>query len=366
MLVVWAIRRDQDVLLDPACGDGEFLALHHPSVGVELDSDCVASSHIRAPKASIYHSDFFQWASTTTARFDAAAGNPPFIRYQRFSGKTRLLALDLANKLGVRLSGLASSWAPFLVVTGALLKPGGRMAFVVPAEIGHAPYSIPVIQYLCSHFELVRVVAVRKSIFSDLSEGAWLLLADGYGGAAKRIELAICDDLSECRFDEMAWKPISLTSWEDAGFRLRKFLISDEGLSLYRSICSREGVSRLGDLANTGIGYVSGANDYFHLKPSEVKRYGIPNRFVVPAIRRSRQLPVGSVSTEVVDQWIVSDLPIMLLRLTRAQRLTSGVKSYLNIGIARNVQSRYKCRNRDPRWFPARRYLSYTSSHIRI
>ncbi len=350
MLVRWAIRSERDLLLDPACGDGQFITLHGTSVGVELDSSCVRASRARAPHALVYQADFFEWASTTSDRFDAAAGNPPFIRYQKFSGKTRLLSRELAKRIGVQLSGLASSWASFLVVTGSLLKPGGRMAFVVPAEIGHAPYSVPVIEFLCSHFDRLRIVAVRRNIFSHLSEGAWLLLADGYGGRTTSIDLSICDEISMCRLDAVPQKRVPVSSWEKAGFRLRKFLINDEGLSLYESIASMPGVNRLGDVATTGIGYVSGANDFFHLRPSDVKHYGIPSRFVVPAIRRSRQLPKDSVSQEAVDRWIVSDEPIMLLRLKRAHPLTSEVMSYLNLGAALNIQGRYKCRNRDP-WY---------------
>jgi adenine-specific DNA-methyltransferase len=34
----------------------------------------------------------------------------------------------------------------FLVTTASLLKQGGRLAFVVPAEIGHAPYAAPLVE----------------------------------------------------------------------------------------------------------------------------------------------------------------------------------------------------------------------------
>jgi adenine-specific DNA-methyltransferase len=72
-------------------------------------------------------------------RFECAAGNPPFIRYQHFNGATRARALELCGRLGASFTGLASSWAPFIAAAAGLLKPGGRLAFVVPAEIGHAP-----------------------------------------------------------------------------------------------------------------------------------------------------------------------------------------------------------------------------------
>jgi hypothetical protein len=74
--------------------------------------------------ALVHEGDFFAWAGETAERFDCAAGNPPFIRYQTFKGITRARALDLCARHGADFSGLASSWAPFLVATATLLKPG--------------------------------------------------------------------------------------------------------------------------------------------------------------------------------------------------------------------------------------------------
>ena len=142
-LLAWALRHEGDRLLDPSCGDGRFIAGHRNAVGIEQDQETTRIAIARAPWALVHVCDFFAWAAETTERFECAAGNPPFIRYQVFKGVTRLRALTLCNRLGADFSGFASSWAPFLVATAGLLKPGGRMAFVVPAEIGHAPYAAP-------------------------------------------------------------------------------------------------------------------------------------------------------------------------------------------------------------------------------
>ena len=38
------------------------------------------------------------------------------------------------------------------------------MAFVVPAEIGHAPYAAPLLDYLVAHFGVVHVIAIREKL----------------------------------------------------------------------------------------------------------------------------------------------------------------------------------------------------------
>src|SRR5207302_6077757 len=134
-LLRWAVRNDSDRLLDPSCGDGRFIAGHRNAVGIEQDLEAAHIAMRRAPWAQIYENEFFSWASESNDRFDCAAGNPPFIRYQTFTGDIRQAALGLCRRLGADFSSLTSSWAPFLVATAGLLKRGGRMAFVVPAEI---------------------------------------------------------------------------------------------------------------------------------------------------------------------------------------------------------------------------------------
>jgi adenine-specific DNA methylase len=185
-LLSWAIRCPEDRLLDPSCGDGRFIRGHRNSVGIEQDPRAAAHAMEVAPWALVHEGDFFAWASNTEERFDCTAGNPPFIRYQTFKGPVRERALNLCAKLGVAFSGLASSWAPYLVATASLLRPGGRMSFVVPAEIGHAPYASPLLEYLVDHFETVQIVAVRDKLFPDLSEDCWLLHAEGFADRISR------------------------------------------------------------------------------------------------------------------------------------------------------------------------------------
>jgi hypothetical protein len=89
-LVRWVVREPGDRLLDPACGDGRFLAAHRNSVGVECDVASVVAATQRTRASMIHVADFFTWAGQCRERFDCAAGNPPFIRYQHFACASHL------------------------------------------------------------------------------------------------------------------------------------------------------------------------------------------------------------------------------------------------------------------------------------
>ena len=140
----WAAREDSDTLLDPSCGDGRFIARHANSVGVERDGAAAAVAGQRAPCAELHRADFFSWAEQTTRRFDCAAGNPPFIRYQTFKGEVRRRALRPLRRAWRAVSQPSlSPGRPSWSLPQACFEAGGRMAFVVPASIGHAPYAAP-------------------------------------------------------------------------------------------------------------------------------------------------------------------------------------------------------------------------------
>ena len=348
-LVSWVRERGPSgPVLDPSCGDGRFLTGLEDAVGVDVDPVAAAQASRRVD-GEIVTADFFEWAPEANRRFAAVVGNPPFIRYQRFSGQARRRALDYCAAQGVRLSGLCSSWAPFVVAASSLLKRGGRLAFVVPAEIGHAVYARDVVRYLLRSFERVEVIAVREKLFPDLSEDCWLLRASGFGGRADAIHFVRLDAL---RTDDGAWafESVSVDELDRWGFRLRALLVHSAIRTAYLDIAVHAAASRLGNLARIGIGYVTGANDFFHLRPSRVHALGIPRKLLRVSVRSNRDLAVDDVDDDLVRSWLVRDRPVLLLNLAGKTDLPPSVEAYLDSDAGQAARQSYKCRNRQP-WF---------------
>ena len=349
-LVRWATKDSETaVLLDPSCGDGRFIERRTGAVGVDVDRKAAAIASDRCPRATIVNGDFFQWAHAAPPRFDAVAGNPPFIRYQRFAGEERERALEYCASRGVALSALSSSWAFFVIAASSLLKPGGRLAFVVPCEIGYAVYARPVLRYLLASFARVELLAPRTKLFPELSEECWLLRCDGYSGSAHSLCLK-----EALRFEgtETKWesKTISLNELEAEAWRIRPFLLPRKVRQLYETLKFDECVHQLGDLADVGIGYVSGANQFFHLRPSRATELGIPSRFLRPTVRSNRDLNTDDVNAGVVRRWLAADRAALLLNLPANAQLPSAVGRYLDTAAARAAKLGYKCRGRNP-WY---------------
>ena len=374
MLVRWAVRSPDDVLLDPSCGDGRFLAQHGNSVGVERDAGAANAARQRVPLARVANEEFFAWAERTRRggeRFDCVAGNPPFIRYQRFNGDVRRRALALCSELGVKFSGLSASWAPFLVAAASLLRTGGRMAFVVPAAIGHAPYAGPLLEFLVAHFRKVRVVAVRRKLFPRLAEDCWLLFADGFGGATDEIGFAAVETL---RCHDAPPRPcirIDVAEWRSAWRRrLRPYLLAPKARALYLAAadaadhrrsaeakastgiqtCAGAAPARFGTLADIGLGYVTGANGFFHLTPSAARHARIPERLLQSTVRSARVLPQPELTADHVDRWRRDDEPMLLLRIPKTAAVPARLRHYLDSAAGRHARQAYKCRHRTP-WY---------------
>src|SRR5207248_6389960 len=138
--------------------------------------------------------------------------------------------------------------------------------------------------------------------------------------------------------------------WESAGERLRPFLFPKRGLEIYQNVAASKSVRRFGELASASIGYVTGANDFFHLRPSEAKRWGITWHYLKVSVRKSEQLNSDAVDFADVERWMAKDEPVLLLDLGNAQKIPTTVSDYLNTTSATKAKKTYKCRTRDP-WY---------------
>lgn len=349
-LLTWALAAPGARVLDPGFGGGVFLraalARLGGSVGsvtgVELDGEAYVrvQAELAAAGAALdlYCADFFALTPQELGVFDAVVGNPPFIRAARLTAESRARALARAAAQGVRLSKAASAWAPFVVHAGAFVKPGGRLAMVVPAELGHAAYARPVLAYLTRSFAEVTLLFPRRRLFPALDQETLLLLAAGRGEASRTLGIAVG-----------WWPPSALplrrwNGWQRGG-RLAGALLPQRVSALYQTLAAHPEVKRLGALAEVGIGYVSGANRFFHLSPDDAVRWGLPPEVLRPAVWRSRALAGLRLRAEDWAAACAAGTAGYLLDLN-GKLPSPAVARYLAHGEALGLAQGYKVRER--------------------
>ncbi len=225
--------------------------------------------------ATLKQADFFSvptpdQLTTPVPWMDAIIGNPPFVRYQSHIGETRDRSKQAALHQGVRLSNLASSWAALLVHACGFLKPEGRLAMVLPAELLTVAYAEPVRNWLKQRFGQVHLVMFDRLQFHDAIERVVLVLAAREGGC-DAFSLHYLDDAS----DLAQVRPMSNHAAPvlDGGKWTHLFL-SNKQRTLFHQVSS-DGFMPLGSYGNPELGIVTGANSFFTISEATRVRFGL-------------------------------------------------------------------------------------------
>ena len=224
---------------------------------------------------------------------DIVVGNPPYIRYQTFNGTSRIQAAARCLAAGVKMGSLASSWAPFVIHASSFLNPGGRLALVLPEELIHSSYAEPVRNFLRASFRTTTIVSFENHVFPGSQERVVLMIADGYL-AARCGFLQILRVGSPEALDTLAQSLNTAESFEPDE-KPEKWLpgARKEEHRLLRRLEDTGLFVRLSRLGKAGIGYVSGANEFFVLTRDEARAHRLPLRTLTPTLTAARHSDSG-------------------------------------------------------------------------
>lgn len=369
----WAVRSPLDAVIEPSCGEAVFLqeigARHRGRVvGVELHADSAqhAQRTLRSQgiHADIHARDFFLHEEFDS--YDVAIGNPPYVRYQGWTGAARARSREAALRAGVTLTNLASSWAAFTIHSALHLKAGGRLGLVLPAELLTVNYAAPIRRFLLDHFSAVTLVLFEERVFPGVEVEAVLLLAEGYDRLGRtgtdHMRLAQVRDASGLKDLSIGrdWRPPTKSAKWSAG------MLSQRGLDAYARVTESRGFSILEDWGDTTLGMVTGNNKYFTLSPAKAEELGLARTDVIrlspPGSRHLRGL---SLTREALDALGEAGAASYLFR--PAKEPSPAAQSYIKSGEDLDVHEAYKCRVRTPWWRvpylrPADLFLTYMNA----
>jgi adenine-specific DNA-methyltransferase len=359
----WAVRGATDVVLEPSAGEASFLLAAGERLralggsgapargqlrGVELHAGSAREAGVLLREqrlaAEITVSDFFD--VEPQASFDVVIGNPPYVRYQDFSGDARAKGLSAALAAGVRLTGLTSSWAPFTVHATRFLKPGGRLGLVLPAELLTVSYAAAVRRFLLERFGKVRLVMFEQLVFPGVLEEVVLLLAEGRGPAPS-FEVFQARDVRDLeRHSGAVWTGFT----PDESGKWLPALLSGDAIDAYRELTAGPNFVPMIGWGSTHLGAVTGNNRYFTLSAERAGGAGLTEREL------KRISPPGS--THLTGLSFETEDWTALLRHGEAGYLfypdaldpSAEARRYVRAGQAAGVDQAYKCRVRTPWW----------------
>lgn len=377
----WAVRTVQDHVLEPSCGEAAFLlaavermaelrgsgdSLVPRLDGLELHEESAQTARevlsAAGVDARVEVGDFF--TVEPTGSYDVVIGNPPYVRYQDFTGEARARSRRAALRAGVPMSGLASSWAAFTVHSALFLKRGGRLGLVLPAELLAVNYASEVRRFLMEKFARVDLVLFEERVFPEAEVDAVLLLAEGYGEGptdhCRVYQVRNAQSLTEAVPLPRTWKPDSPAGkWTGS-------LLSADTVKAYRSLTEAGHFATLESWGDTTLGMVSGNNRYFALNPARVAELGLVASDLVPLSPPGSRHLRGLTFTK--SAWTEMGKSGAATHLFRpAGDPSPGAEAYIAAGEATNVHQAYKCRVRKPWWRvplvkPADLFLTYMNA----
>ena len=380
-LCTWAIRTPKDKVLEPSCGDGVFLeasmrrfvqlGARGPKIadnltGVEIIT--AEADHARARLQEVLGlraqdvvetTDFFGWwQKSNRPAFDVVVGNPPFIRYQTFPEPHRSRAMTIMAALGLTPNRLTNIWVPFVAAAAASLRPGGRLALVLPAELLQVTYAAQLRSFLTDRFARIDIVACNELFFEKAEQEVVLLLADSALRTASeanpcRVTLTETGTVAEItgQLPSSVLADAQPKTIRHDHEKWLKYFLTEREIAFMRALRSSDVVTTLATHASVDIGVVTGKNEFFVLTSAQVAELGLDG-YTIPLVSRSAHLKGAKIDKTDWKALSTAGDRVHLLNLgsLNGGKLPISLARYIRAGEGKAFHEGYKCSIRNP-WY---------------
>ncbi len=371
-MVAYVLPEGQTQIFDPAVGSGAFLLAAKKLTasrgkttrfqGMELDPAALAGALdnglTRSELQGVQLGDFI--TSPPLTQFSAIVANPPYIRHHRLSAETKAFLKDFTKQLiGMTLDGRAGLHVFFLLRALQLLKAGGRLAFILPADTCEGVFAETLWTWIAQKFRLDAVItfAPTATPFPGVDTNAVVLMI-GNEPPQKEFLWARC--LKETSNQ--------LAEWVQSDFKEPGGVLEVSGGVLEvccRSVSEglRTGLTRrmqtkehdgllLRNLASVQRGIATGANDFFFMTAAQAAERGIPAECLMRAVGRTRDVEGEEITAERLQALDALGRPTYLLSLGRTDSasLPPAVQEYLKVGEHLGLPARPLIAQRKP-WY---------------
>jgi adenine-specific DNA-methyltransferase len=251
------------------------------------------------------------------------------------------------------LDGRAGLHVYFLLTALQMLEPGGRLAFIMPADVCEGVFAKRLWRWIAATYCLDGVVtfAPAASPFPRVDTNPLILLIR-HAPPRDEFHWARCEQAETPALLEWTCSAGEATSNGEMMTCVRSV---EEALLTGLSRPPREDGGTgpiLADFARVVRGIATGANDFFHVFPSWARDFGIPEEFLVPAVGRTRDVEGEEITAADLLRLDAAGRPTTLLCLDgRPQhQFPEPVQQYLAFGEHRGLDQRPLIRTRRP-WY---------------
>lgn len=370
-LLKWVLNIHPKSILEPSCGDGVFLrGLSKLSTNGLKSIKAFEIEPSEATKAKrsaeefkkvdvqIATRDFLGWSLTNllnSPQFDAAVGNPPFIRYQYLDSSLQNISEQIFKVFHLPFTKHTNAWVPFVISSLALLRPGGRLAMVVPSELLHVLHAESLRSYLTKVCSRILIFDPQELWFEDTLQGAILLMAEKKSTADEHFRgISIVPTRNkDFLFEdpEEYFEKAKYTNGETVKGKWMLALLTSAERDVLSKAKANSGVYFFDDIAEVAVGIVTGANKFFLVPDDVVQQYSLQN-WAYPMFGKSEHVPGVIFDDDAVKRNKQLGLPTNFIWFSdeKLADLPESVKQYIQLGEKQQIHKRYKCRIREP-WY---------------
>jgi hypothetical protein len=282
-------------------------------------------------------------------RYPAIISNPPYLRHHRLSaGEKRELRGLAVGWLGFPPDGRVGLHLYFLLKSLEILADGGRLAFLLPADVCEGVSSGRVWARICERFclEAVMTFAEEAAPFPQLDTNAMVFLLSRRRPAESLLWLRV-----RRREPAAILRALRGDGARDALGVLRPL---SEALSTGLSRPPRPETKGLplASFAKVVRGIATGANDFFFLTRKRMRELGLSEGHFTRAIGRTRDCRESVLTPEHLEKLEIGGRASWLLKLGAApkEELPGPLRRYLAHGEEQGLPRRALLRTRRP-WY---------------
>ncbi len=259
---------------------------------------------------------------------------------------------------GLSPNKLTNIWVPFVVAAAASLRPGGRLALVLPAELLQVTYASQLRSFLTDRFTKIDIVACNELFFENAEQEVVLLLADG--------ALAAASETNHCRVTMTETRILSEITKRTPAVVLAnaqpkilrhdnekwlKYFLNQREITFMRELREAAITTNLSSHASVDVGVVTGKNEFFVLTSEQIVALGLEN-YTAPLVSRSAHLKGAVVGKTDWKTMAAAGDRVHLLHLApiNGTKLSGALARYIRMGEGANVNKGYKCSIRAP-WY---------------
>ncbi len=291
--VPFLTKRNSLNLLEPSAGNGAILSafLGVPEIqishatAIELDPDFFESGRRIWKNFPVEYRNADFTTTTPDEMFDLIVANPPYIRHHRLDSLSKKrLKNSVLEETGINISGLASTYCHFILLSLKWMKPGAIATWLIPSEWMSVNYGSALRTFFTEKVRLLRIhhfdaedvrftdALVSSCVvwFSNDSPSESVLFTSGSS--------LINPNHSEVISTEMLsssekWPPTKFQTNSNIKAKLRDFFTIRRGIA-------------------------TGDNAYFVLSESDVKAKNLPSEFLKPILPSPRHLDTNCVQSD--------------------------------------------------------------------